>query len=353
MGTTCDCKEIKNPANGGNKKVCRRCGSEPYVLLDQVHLECRSCFLEYCIKKMRSTIGKTQLLKNNDSIVVAYSGGPSSRALLELLKDSIEKNTSRREQKLKPIILHIDVRDDISDELRASKLHSLLSELATLCPVWPLYWTTIESVMISDQYLDSMINFIYKFSSGQELYTIQRRLSDKSVFQVGDLADSLQKQCNIDHEKDLFDRFINLNTRFIQIASMLKGSLSDEPKFVFTAENATSISNNVMKSVIFGRGDKMNTLAGVTHQYTDSPVIHMRPLRDFSSREIAFFLRLKGISQPIQYEDSLPYSRISDRTESYLASLDVLHSSTYTTLIGVASRMRPKQADDLEPNKSV
>lgn len=333
--TPCGCD--KNPSVTGTKpaKVCRRCGSEPHILFDSVHLECKTCFLESCAKKIRSTIGKTQLLKNNDKVVLAYSGGPSSLALLELLKDSIEKNTSRREQKLKPSILHIETRTDLPLEARAEKLYSLLIQARISFPDWPLFWMSIDD--------DSIISSFHDSDDVKSLAK-QIRLSGKTSNDIDTdsiLASTLDKQLSTDSEKDHFERMFPLQRKLVEIGSRIIGS-DQMNAYVFIGDNATRISNNVMKSVIFGQGDKMNTLAEVSYKFSDLGASIMRPLRDFSARELAFYLRLKGIEQPVQFESTLPYSRIADKTESYLAALDVLHSSTYSTLTGVATRMRPK-----------
>lgn len=319
-------------------KVCRRCGSQPHILFDSVHLECRTCFLESCAKKIRSTIGKTQLLKNNDHVIIAYSGGQSSRALLELLRNSIEKNTSRREQKLKPIILHIDTRFHLPYNERSLMLCSFLQETSVNYPGWPLYWIVYHN----DEYTDLKL-----YRSDQiDLVQITNHFVNLDAKRLQKLAltGNLESECSLDRERELFEKGFRLQKKLLQLAEML--IMPDQPNaYIFIGDSATRISNNVMKSVIFGQGEKMNTLAEVTCKYPGLRVSLMRPLRDFSARELAFYLRLQGIDHPVQFEQTLPYSRISDKTESYLAALDVLHSSTYSTLTGVATRMRPKNAD--------
>lgn len=332
-------------------KCCRKCGSDPYIILDKVHFECRVCFLESCNRRIRSTMGKTQLLKNNDAVLLSYSGGPSSTALLDLIKDSIATGKSRREQKLEPSILHIDTREDLIDpKVRIGRLTFLLNEVYSRYPDWPLYWTTIESASRSSPVIHRFDPSSFEGLKEDEIISDQLMMMNICVETRTKLCDSNSQ----DPERDHQERSMLIVERLCEIGKHLcTKELSF--KFLFTGDNATTISNNVMKSVIFGQGDKMNTLAAVTcpglHVNTRSTYTHcclpiMRPLRDFTARELAFYLRLKAISQPVQFEPTLRYSRIADRVETYLASLDEIHSSTYSTLTSLATRMRPKDNCD-------
>ncbi|CAF5178381.1 unnamed protein product [Rotaria magnacalcarata] len=62
------------------------------------HFTARKCFEEFFIHKFRSTISKSNIFERGERVLLAYSGGPSSTALLHLIVDGLSVNARRRLQ---------------------------------------------------------------------------------------------------------------------------------------------------------------------------------------------------------------------------------------------------------------
>jgi hypothetical protein len=58
----------------------------------------RKCFEEFFIHKFRSTLSKSNVFGRGERVLLAYSGGPSSSALLHLIADGLSVNARRRLQ---------------------------------------------------------------------------------------------------------------------------------------------------------------------------------------------------------------------------------------------------------------
>jgi hypothetical protein len=58
----------------------------------------RKCFEEFFIHKFRSTISKSNVFGRGERVLIAYSGGPSSSALLHLIAEGLSVNARRRLQ---------------------------------------------------------------------------------------------------------------------------------------------------------------------------------------------------------------------------------------------------------------
>jgi len=58
----------------------------------------RKCFEEFFIHKFRSTLSKSNVFGRGERVLIAYSGGPSSAALLHLIADGLSLNARRRLQ---------------------------------------------------------------------------------------------------------------------------------------------------------------------------------------------------------------------------------------------------------------
>lgn len=58
----------------------------------------RKCFEEFFIHKFRSTLSKSNVFGRGEHVLIAFSGGPSSSALLHLIADGLSMNARRRLQ---------------------------------------------------------------------------------------------------------------------------------------------------------------------------------------------------------------------------------------------------------------
>ena len=67
----------------------------------------RKCFEEFFIHKFRSTLSKSNVFGRGERALIAYSGGPSSTALLHLIADGLSINARRRIQ-LQAHVVFID-----------------------------------------------------------------------------------------------------------------------------------------------------------------------------------------------------------------------------------------------------
>ena len=65
------------------------------------------CFEEFFIHKFRSTISKSNVFGRGEHVLIAYSGGPSSTALLHLIVDGLSMHARRRFQ-FQPHVAFID-----------------------------------------------------------------------------------------------------------------------------------------------------------------------------------------------------------------------------------------------------
>lgn len=87
---------------------CRKCQqNRGSVLLQKKDVFCNDCLIGHCTKTFRTTIGKSRLLKSEDKILVGFSGGLSSVALVDLIRRRLDEEQF---QKLRfiPSLLFID-----------------------------------------------------------------------------------------------------------------------------------------------------------------------------------------------------------------------------------------------------
>ncbi|KAL3859280.1 hypothetical protein ACJMK2_009506 [Sinanodonta woodiana] len=88
-------------------RTCMKC-QEKAVLITRVNdAFCRSCFMVYITHKFRATIGKTKLVRDGEMVLIALSGGPSSSALLHLIQEGLSERTHKK-LRFRPGLIFID-----------------------------------------------------------------------------------------------------------------------------------------------------------------------------------------------------------------------------------------------------
>lgn len=354
MCSTCDDCDVKATiVNEPNQvKRCRKCNSErAFIVLDKIHVDCQKCFLESCNRKIRSTIGKSKLLKNNDPILIAFSGGPSSLALLDLMKNSMEFE-ARREQKFRPSIVHIDtqsVLDRNMESLRARRWHNideLLAKTSLLCPGWPIYYTSVEMLFKCQPCHCNADGYEPKFSR----YELHSKPND---FILGDSNALANFWRNCDKLDNLTDKQHFVQTSIIKLLSEISGEINssfvseiDKFRFVLVGSSASQLANDLLVNVILGHGSTIRSTVSVCDDRNRrAQVALMRPMRDFSKKEILFYLRARNIEHNYRVEPNLITfadckSSIQTLTEAFVGKLQLDYPSTCSTLLRTGNKMQ-------------
>lgn len=346
MCSTCDCDKgaSARPDLSEVRNCCRRCGAEPFIILDKIHIECQSCLLESCNKKLRSTIGKSKLMKNNDPILIAYSGSASSTALMDLIKNSIEFNF-RREQKFRPSILHVDTQSicdpDQSTQQRLANLDTFLNETHVSYPQWPLYWTTVEMITREMNCDSSGSSKPFHLKYDGNLTEIS---SSKLLFDSHALNCLRTTMLNLDlTDKQHYIRK-SVSDLITQVAESINRSAArpdDKFRCIFTASSGTQLANNFLVDVILGEGATCHSTVSICDNRPGVPIV--RPMRDFSKKEIVFYLRAKNLKHKTQTNFATltdNKASIQKLTESFLSKLSSDYPSTYSTLLRTGNKLQ-------------
>lgn len=91
-----------------NTTQCRKCGFKDVdVLLIGQSGYCKTCFLTVTNHKFRAALGKSKIIRQDDSILVDHSGELNSTILLHLIKAGMSESTHKK-LIFKTIVLYID-----------------------------------------------------------------------------------------------------------------------------------------------------------------------------------------------------------------------------------------------------
>ncbi|CAI9551058.1 unnamed protein product, partial [Staurois parvus] len=68
---------------------------------------CRSCFREYFVHKFRAMLGKNRAVFPGEKVLLAYSGGPSSSAMIQQIREGLSRDAPKKLRFI-PAIVFID-----------------------------------------------------------------------------------------------------------------------------------------------------------------------------------------------------------------------------------------------------
>lgn len=263
----CDCDELSNaepPTNGVHASdVCKTCGEVAHLVLRKRDPYCKTCFIVSCTHKFRSTLGKSKLLKPGDRVLVAFSGGPSSAAMLQLLRDGFSEDTHKR-LLFDPSLVYIDdsaVLDNQDPEVALKEVTELMRDSG-----FPYYTSTLDLVYSAE---------CLKLDRSTHSTLVTDTESPRMAFMAGYGA-----------FKTLTDResFYKLSMRRL----LLRLARDNGFVKVFTAETGTFLAATLLSTIALGRGAQLREEAGFLDD-RDPQVRLLRPMREFTSKEVALF----------------------------------------------------------------
>jgi len=271
------------------KSVCDRCNAKSaYYRVYSGESLCARCFSRSLQEKVAKTISKYSMVKHNDRIAVAVSGGKDSLSLLHIMKMLGEKRGS------------------------------------------PVYAVTIDEGI--DGYRDESLDIVRRFAS--QLKVEHRILSYRELYGVS-LEDSLQlrkgrkmSSCSI---CGTFRR------RAIDIAAETVGA-----NVVATAHNLDDALQTFLINILAGDVERIGWTYPEPVEYAND-LRKIKPFTEIYEREIAFYALVNDI--PFQAEEC-PHMNEGIRTEirEFLNKLEDEHAgikyNAYNTLVKVAKRLK-------------
>jgi len=150
---------------------CVKCGGEAAVGMDYANVHfCRECFKEFFEKKVRSTVLKYAMIKPDDRVLVAVSGGKDSSSLLFALRKVFPD--------LKIEALHINLGIKGYSEESEQKVYELVNSVKTNLILFDLE----KELGIS---IEDFKNTLYRRKICSPCGVVKRYLINKIAYEKG------------------------------------------------------------------------------------------------------------------------------------------------------------------------
>ncbi|KAF6034398.1 CTU2 [Bugula neritina] len=297
--------------------ICMKCKvKSPQVVIRVNDAFCRECFLMYCTHKFRSAFGKSKIIRDGEKVLVAFSGGQASTAMLHLVK---EGKSVRAQKKLRfvPGLIYVDEGAVLghSNEDR-QRIIDRISELF-MDSGYEHHIIKLEQVF-SEEFSDATL----LSPNNAEVKTSQERLQQ--------LFDSVQTIT----AKEQF-----LRTLRQQLISQVAKSQGYSK--VIIGDTSSRLSVALLSSMAQGKGAHIAYDTSLIDDRYDQLLL-IRPMREFTSKEVTMYNRFYGLNPlvvPTFTTKATSGASIDKLTETFVSGLQAEFPSTVSTIMRTGDKL--------------
>lgn len=302
------------PAANNSNNLCLKCKTNspitPGSLSGDEARFCADCFRSNIYGKFRLAVTSHAMISPSDNVLVAFSGGPSSRVALQFvhgLQDRAQKNFEASKDKSLPVfgvgVAFIDesaVYPVSSDKVDGAiqDMRSVVSNLAP--PTKQLHVVPIENIYASDS------------SDGKDRLT---KLLDV-------VNDATGKE----------DLLLHLRMLALQMVASQNGY-----NRLILGSCTSRIACHVLAATVKGQGYSLSADIQYVDARWEIPVV--LPLRDCTSQELNLLCHLDGLKTLQPFD--CPPSGINGLISSFVNVLQEENSSRECTILRTAGKLTP------------
>lgn len=320
-------KPCKEKSRDG--RTCMKCSISPAVVVVRLNDPlCKSCFLAYFTHKFRATIGKSRAIKAGEKVLLAFSGGPSSSAMLHLVCEGLS-DTALKKLRFEPGIAFIDEGEILkqSGEERVNYIEQVRDVAART--KFPFHQLKLEDIFSPGQDLQDDAMCRKKFER-QETRT-HRTEKLKNLFDA---------KSSMTAKEDLL--------RTLRSKLLLTTARNLSYSKIMFADCASRISVRLLSDISQGRGGDLPYDTGFSDD-RHGDVIFTRPMREFMTKEIAlynFFNNVETVLIPTLGTMSHSHASIDRLTEDFVSGLQADFPFTVSTIFRTGDKLSVKDVSD-------
>uniref|UniRef100_A0A673WGG4 Cytoplasmic tRNA 2-thiolation protein 2 n=1 Tax=Salmo trutta TaxID=8032 RepID=A0A673WGG4_SALTR len=345
-------------------KKCVKCKENTTVLIIRAgDAFCRGCFKEYFIHKFRAMLGKNRVIFPGEKVLLAVSGGPASSSMLSQVQEGLSRDAPKK-LRFVPGIIYIDEGGASGQSMEERK--RALAELESVFRATNYHYHIVhlEQVSCQEMVLEAGSSATEKPQTGSSYkaavdHFIQTR---KNQNQHPDLSvenvQSLRMQevqsggtspITPEHTQALQRLFASVRTltakedllHTLRQHLILHTARTQGYTKVMMGDSCSRLAIKLLSNISLGRGASLATDTGFSDpRYGD--VVIVRPMRDYSSKEIAYYNRMFDIPSVFipgldcKAQDKASIQRL---TESFVTKLQADFPSTVSTIYRTSEKL--------------
>ncbi|KAG5849332.1 hypothetical protein ANANG_G00109090 [Anguilla anguilla] len=328
---------------------CVKCKDGTAVLIIRAgDAFCRCCFKEYFIHKFRAMLGKNRLIFPGEKVLLAISGGPASSSMLSQVQEGLSQDAPKKLRFI-PGIIYIDEGGVCGMSLEERDRSIAQLESIFRATGYPFHIVRLEQVFdLPTSVLGAVPPAPQRPESGYKAAVDQFIQNDRARASCSPGEGGGER----DGERDpaVWDAQVRLSR--LETRDAPDGT---PPPVVRHGEDLERLFSSVR--TLTAKEDMLQTLRhhllvhtartqGYTKGFSDprhGDVVIVRPMRDYSSKEIAFYNKMFGV--PSVFVPGLD-TKASDKasiqllTESFVTKLQADFPSTVSTIYRTSEKLR-------------
>lgn len=374
---------IKRSHVDARLRTCMKCKTGEAVVITRVNdAYCRACFQVYVTHKFRAAIGKTKLVRDGEMVLVAFSGGYSSSALLHLVQQGLSQSTHKK-LRFKPGVIFID--EGATVNMGPEERLAVCEKIQSIAQAsgFPCYIRALEEGLDLDT-VTSNVNMLSS-QSAPDVFTNAQTETSKlccndetdSLYSSGTASvtlpefspctspvfredssspglaqvDVVQSRLQIyDHAEDRLKQTLasmkSVSAKEDLIRSLRHNILLETARHygyskVMLGDCGTRLAVRLLTDIATGRGSH----AAMETAFADKrheDVMFVRPMRDFSSKEVAMYNSMHGVEmvviQALTTKASAGAS-IEHLTESFVTGLQTDYPATVSNIMRTGEKL--------------
>ncbi|XP_075242535.1 cytoplasmic tRNA 2-thiolation protein 2-like [Convolutriloba macropyga] len=291
---------------------CKKCASpNPAVKVHTQGSHCRDCFLTYANHKFRSTIGKEGIIPYGAKVVLGYSGGPASTAMIKLLGDSLREKKKKANLNFQVYCIHVDFSIPINSDTKFEDL-SVTSQMESFC-----------------------------HSNGFEF----------QIIKASEWFEQNTKEC-LENFLNIKDATLRLD-RELQIVRKILTQFCSANKYgwLMLGQCLFRSAVNALTQVCQGRGVDLGSICKFADFRLSDESTIVYPMKEFTSKEVAFFNQFNQL-ESFKFTDeetaTESNSSIQRLTENFLLNLQVDFPAAVPNARNSGEKVLPRKMDNGE-----
>ncbi|KAI9141507.1 hypothetical protein BKA69DRAFT_1073807 [Paraphysoderma sedebokerense] len=312
---------------------CVKCKDEKGTITIRQILYCRSCFIENISYKFRHTLARLKTMNHigEDKLLLALSGGHSSRTMLHLMSMYQQTGESMKTSKCfkDVIVCHIDESGlfDGPNET-SSKLEEIVASYRL-----PLEKVQLEEVFALDEMKDDA--YLLKVT-GDDMYLAKQDQPLQSNREK--LQNLFLNSAKMSGKEDLLN---HLKMKLLLLKAKSLGCSR-----LMLGDSGTRLAIKIISETSKGRGYSLPVdIAGETDWYQD--VIVLRPMKDYILKELGIYNTLNNLETihipTFTTKTTKSKASIDHITEEFIMGLERDFSNTVSTVYRTASKLKPSR----------
>ncbi|KAM4018685.1 cytoplasmic tRNA 2-thiolation protein 2 [Anomaloglossus baeobatrachus] len=367
-------KEEKSERLG---RTCMKCREASAILIIRVgDAFCKSCFKEYFVHKFRAMLGKNRVVYPGEKVLLAYSGGPSSSAMIQQVQEGLGRDAPKK-LRFVPGIVFIDEgavcgqsweqrEQSVSEIQRILQKTTFPFHIVPLEQVFSLPQSVLQSALPGNlKHMGNYKRAVNSFLGQQRAQGVDEPSGTADeLAQLRVTGDTLPNGSTYSRPPpeltsaltDIFSSARTVTAK-VELLQSLRNHLllhvarSCGYSKVMSGESCTRLAARLLANISLGRGAFLALDTGFSDDRSGD-VVTVRPMREYSLKEISFYNRLfhvQSVFIPTMETKAPDNSSIQHLSSSFLTRLQAEFPSTVSTVYRTSEKLntfRTETADE-------